>query len=118
MVDGCCRHRSCCGSVLELAFALRVGTGLGGACPVTSEERIDVTFHPKSFSCFSLLDAQICEFALAVAGGPAAGAAAPMAARQQIIAAWVKAKQLLQQPVSARPGTEQEVLSLRNPAER
>ncbi|XP_071668385.1 cilia- and flagella-associated protein 46 isoform X1 [Patagioenas fasciata] len=51
---------------------------------------------------------EVCEFALAVADGSAAGAAAPLAARQQLMAAWVKAKQLLQQQVGSSPGAEEE----------
>ncbi|XP_064922681.1 cilia- and flagella-associated protein 46 isoform X3 [Columba livia] len=51
---------------------------------------------------------EVCEFALAVADGTAAAGTAPLAARQQIVAAWVKAKQLLRQPVGARPGAQQQ----------
>ncbi|XP_054238278.1 cilia- and flagella-associated protein 46 [Indicator indicator] len=51
---------------------------------------------------------EICEFALSVADGAMPDEAVPVAAQQQIIATWVKAKQLNQQQIRYKLGTEEE----------
>lgn len=73
-------------------------------------------FHTKSFLHFSffffLLVVKICEFALNVITGTIPHEAVPIAVQQQIIATWVKAKQLNQQQIRHKLGTEEEVLFL------
>ncbi|XP_009464689.1 PREDICTED: tetratricopeptide repeat protein 40 [Nipponia nippon] len=51
---------------------------------------------------------EICEFALNVTTGTIPNEAVPLAAQQQIIATWVKAKQLNQQQIGHKLGTEEE----------
>uniref|UniRef100_A0A663E7F4 Cilia and flagella associated protein 46 n=1 Tax=Aquila chrysaetos chrysaetos TaxID=223781 RepID=A0A663E7F4_AQUCH len=51
---------------------------------------------------------EICEFALNVTTGTIPAETVPVAAQQQIIATWVKAKQLNQQQISCKLGTEEE----------
>ncbi|XP_010580307.1 PREDICTED: tetratricopeptide repeat protein 40 [Haliaeetus leucocephalus] len=51
---------------------------------------------------------EICEFALNVTTGTIPNETVPVAAQQQIIATWVKAKQLNQQQISCKLGTEEE----------
>ncbi|KAM6346812.1 cilia- and flagella-associated protein 46 [Alca torda] len=51
---------------------------------------------------------EICEFALNVAAGTVPSEAVPIAAQQQIIATWVKAKQLNHQQIVHKLGTEEE----------
>ncbi|NXP71840.1 CFA46 protein, partial [Ramphastos sulfuratus] len=51
---------------------------------------------------------EICEFALSVAAGATPNEAIPVAAQQQIIATWVKAKQLNQQQITHKLWTEEE----------
>lgn len=63
-------------------------------------------------SFFFLLRVQICEFALNVTSGTIPDEPVRIAAQQQIIATWVKAKQLNQQQIGHKLGTEEEVLSL------
>ncbi|XP_074731741.1 cilia- and flagella-associated protein 46 [Strix uralensis] len=50
---------------------------------------------------------QICEFALDVVTGTIPNETVPIAAQQQIIATWVKAKQLHQQQIEQKLGTEE-----------
>lgn len=52
---------------------------------------------------------QVCEFALNLTSGTQPDEAVPTEARQQLIATWVKAKQLLQQQIGPRPGTDEQV---------
>ncbi|KAM6306111.1 cilia- and flagella-associated protein 46 [Aegotheles albertisi] len=51
---------------------------------------------------------EICEFALNVTTGTIPDETVPVAAQQQIIATWVKAKQLNQQQIGHKLGTEEE----------
>ncbi|KAM6390504.1 cilia- and flagella-associated protein 46 [Pluvialis apricaria] len=51
---------------------------------------------------------EICEFALNVTTGTVSDEPVPIAAQQQIIATWVKAKQLNQQQIGHKLGTEEE----------
>ncbi|NXT51328.1 CFA46 protein, partial [Pluvianellus socialis] len=51
---------------------------------------------------------EICEFALNVITGTIPNETVPIAAQQQIIATWVKAKQLNQQQIGHKLGTEEE----------
>ncbi|XP_059677369.1 cilia- and flagella-associated protein 46 [Gavia stellata] len=51
---------------------------------------------------------EICEFALNVTTGTIPNETVPIAAQQQIIATWVKAKQLNQQQIGHKLGTEEE----------
>ncbi|NXX47739.1 CFA46 protein, partial [Tricholaema leucomelas] len=51
---------------------------------------------------------EICEFALSVAAGAMPNEAIPVATQQQIIATWVKAKQLNQQQIRHKLWTEEE----------
>ncbi|NXW11048.1 CFA46 protein, partial [Fregetta grallaria] len=51
---------------------------------------------------------EICEFALNVTTGTIPNEKVPIAAQQQIIATWVKAKQLNQQQIRLKLGTEEE----------
>ncbi|XP_030342205.1 cilia- and flagella-associated protein 46 isoform X3 [Strigops habroptila] len=51
---------------------------------------------------------EICEFALNAVTGIIANETVPIAAQQQIIATWVKAKQLNQQQIGRKFGTEEE----------
>ncbi|XP_063996010.1 cilia- and flagella-associated protein 46 [Pogoniulus pusillus] len=51
---------------------------------------------------------EICEFALSVAAGAMPSEAIPVATQQQIIATWVKAKQLNQQQIRHKLWTEEE----------
>ncbi|XP_009877634.1 PREDICTED: tetratricopeptide repeat protein 40, partial [Apaloderma vittatum] len=51
---------------------------------------------------------EICEFALNVTTGTIANETIPIAAQQQIIATWVKAKQLNRQQIECKLGTEEE----------
>ncbi|XP_075360374.1 cilia- and flagella-associated protein 46 isoform X11 [Mycteria americana] len=51
---------------------------------------------------------EICEFALNVTTGTISNETVPIATQQQIIATWVKAKQLNQQQIGHKLGTEEE----------
>ncbi|XP_009978798.1 PREDICTED: tetratricopeptide repeat protein 40-like, partial [Tauraco erythrolophus] len=51
---------------------------------------------------------EICEFALSVTTGTIPDETVPIAAQQQIIATWVKAKQLNQQQIEHQLGTEEQ----------
>ncbi|XP_066095942.1 cilia- and flagella-associated protein 46 isoform X1 [Saccopteryx bilineata] len=51
---------------------------------------------------------EVCEFALNLTNGALPEEAMPIAARQQLIATWVKAKQLLQQQIGPRLGPEEQ----------
>ncbi|KAJ7427187.1 cilia- and flagella-associated protein 46 isoform X8 [Willisornis vidua] len=51
---------------------------------------------------------EICEFALNVMTGTTPKEMVPVAAQQQVIATWVKAKQLNQQQIRNKPGTQDE----------
>ncbi|NXG94940.1 CFA46 protein, partial [Stercorarius parasiticus] len=51
---------------------------------------------------------EICEFALSVTAGTVPSEAVPVAAQQQIIATWVKAKQLNHQQIGHKLDTEEE----------
>ncbi|XP_016061813.1 PREDICTED: cilia- and flagella-associated protein 46 [Miniopterus natalensis] len=51
---------------------------------------------------------EVCEFALNLTNGTVPEEAVPTEARQQLIATWVKAKQLLQQQIGSRLGTEEQ----------
>uniref|UniRef100_A0A8D0Q223 Cilia and flagella associated protein 46 n=1 Tax=Sus scrofa TaxID=9823 RepID=A0A8D0Q223_PIG len=51
---------------------------------------------------------EVCEFALNLTNGTVPEDAVPVKARQQLIATWVKAKQLLQQQVGPRLGTDEQ----------
>nr|XP_058910979.1 cilia- and flagella-associated protein 46 [Kogia breviceps] len=51
---------------------------------------------------------EVCEFALNLTNGTAPEEAVPVSARQQLIATWVKAKQLLQQQIGPRLGTDEQ----------
>ncbi|XP_054441049.1 cilia- and flagella-associated protein 46 [Pteronotus mesoamericanus] len=51
---------------------------------------------------------EVCEFALSLTNGTAPEEAVPVEARQQLIATWVKAKQLLQQQIGPRLGPEEQ----------
>ncbi|XP_047615394.1 cilia- and flagella-associated protein 46 isoform X9 [Phacochoerus africanus] len=51
---------------------------------------------------------EVCEFALNLTNGTVPEDAVPIKARQQLIATWVKAKQLLQQQVGPRLGTDEQ----------
>lgn len=79
---------------------------------------IQKAFHiyPVFQSLFLILGVQICEFALNVITGIAPNETVPIAAQQQVIATWVKAKQLNQQQIGHKLGPEEEVLSLWSPA--
>lgn len=57
--------------------------------------------HPAPF--------QVCEFALNLTNGTVPEETVPTVARQQLIATWVKAKQLLQQQIGPRLGAEEQV---------
>lgn len=52
---------------------------------------------------------QVCEFALNLTNGTTPEETVPTVARQQLIATWVKAKQLLQQQIGPRLGAEEQV---------
>nr|XP_024202467.2 cilia- and flagella-associated protein 46 isoform X2 [Pan troglodytes] len=52
--------------------------------------------------------AEVCEFALNLTNGSAPEETVPTSTRQQLIATWVKAKQLLQQQIGPRLGTEEQ----------
>ncbi|XP_043331937.1 cilia- and flagella-associated protein 46 [Cervus canadensis] len=51
---------------------------------------------------------EICEFALNLTNGMEPEEVVPVSARQQLIATWVKGKQLLQQQIGPRLGTEEQ----------
>ncbi|XP_055280347.1 cilia- and flagella-associated protein 46 isoform X2 [Moschus berezovskii] len=51
---------------------------------------------------------EICEFALNLTNGMEPKEVVPVSARQQLIATWVKGKQLLQQQIGPRLGTEEQ----------
>ncbi|XP_075360371.1 cilia- and flagella-associated protein 46 isoform X8 [Mycteria americana] len=55
---------------------------------------------------------EICEFALNVTTGTISNETVPIATQQQIIATWVKAKQLNQQQIGHKLGTEEELVKL------
>ncbi|XP_054975087.1 cilia- and flagella-associated protein 46 [Sorex araneus] len=50
---------------------------------------------------------EVCELALSLSGGAVPGEDIPVQVRQQLIATWVKAKQLLQQQIGPRLGPEE-----------
>lgn len=50
---------------------------------------------------------QVCEFALNLTNGTVPEEVVPIEARQQLIATWVKAKQLLQQQIGTKLGPEE-----------
>lgn len=52
---------------------------------------------------------QVCEFALNLTNGTVPEEAVPVSTRQQLIATWVKAKQLLWQQIGPRLGTDEQV---------
>ncbi|KAJ8793985.1 hypothetical protein J1605_003395 [Eschrichtius robustus] len=52
---------------------------------------------------------EVCEFALSLTSGTVPEEAVPVSARQQLVATWVKAKQLLQQQIGPRLGTDEQV---------
>jgi hypothetical protein len=52
---------------------------------------------------------QVCEFVLNLTNGNVPEEVVPIKVRQQVIATWVKAKQLLQQQIGQRLGTEEQV---------
>ncbi|XP_049646414.1 cilia- and flagella-associated protein 46-like [Suncus etruscus] len=54
---------------------------------------------------------EICELALNLPGGAGPEEPVPMQVRQQLIATWVKAKQLLQQQIGPRLGPEEQAAS-------
>uniref|UniRef100_A0A8C6JG22 Uncharacterized protein n=1 Tax=Melopsittacus undulatus TaxID=13146 RepID=A0A8C6JG22_MELUD len=68
--------------------------------------RASVKKHEKSL--FFILGVQICEFALNVITGIAPNETVPIAAQQQVIATWVKAKQLNQEQIGHKLGPEEE----------
>lgn len=51
----------------------------------------------------------MCEFALSLTDGSVPAEVVPTSARQQLIATWVKGKQLLQQQVGPRLGVDEQV---------
>uniref|UniRef100_A0A9L0ID61 Cilia and flagella associated protein 46 n=1 Tax=Equus asinus TaxID=9793 RepID=A0A9L0ID61_EQUAS len=51
---------------------------------------------------------EVCEFALNLTNGSVPEEAVPVNARQQLIATWVKGKQLLQQQIGPRLGTDEQ----------
>ncbi|XP_012590268.1 PREDICTED: cilia- and flagella-associated protein 46 [Condylura cristata] len=51
---------------------------------------------------------EVCEFGLSLGSGPAPEETVPIQARQQLIATWVKTKQLLQQQIGPRLGAEEQ----------
>nr|KAF6303553.1 cilia and flagella associated protein 46 [Myotis myotis] len=51
---------------------------------------------------------EVCEFALTLTNGTVPEEVVPIEARQQLIATWVKAKQLLQQQIGTKLGTEEQ----------
>ncbi|XP_008581370.1 PREDICTED: tetratricopeptide repeat protein 40, partial [Galeopterus variegatus] len=51
---------------------------------------------------------EVCEFALSLTSGSVPEVAVPSSARQQLIATWVKGKQLLQQQIGPRLGTDEQ----------
>ncbi|XP_036685221.1 cilia- and flagella-associated protein 46 isoform X2 [Balaenoptera musculus] len=51
---------------------------------------------------------EVCEFALSLTSGTVPEEAVPVSARQQLVATWVKAKQLLQQQIGPRLGTDEQ----------
>ncbi|XP_034292423.1 cilia- and flagella-associated protein 46 isoform X1 [Pantherophis guttatus] len=51
---------------------------------------------------------EVCEFAMRLPNGSAPDEPVPIALRQQVIATWVKAKQLLQQQIGRLHGSEEE----------
>ncbi|XP_013916051.1 PREDICTED: cilia- and flagella-associated protein 46 [Thamnophis sirtalis] len=51
---------------------------------------------------------EVCEFAMRLPNGSAPDEPVPIALRQQVIATWVKAKQLLQQQIGKLHGSEEE----------
>ncbi|KAG6935922.1 cilia and flagella associated protein 46 [Chelydra serpentina] len=58
---------------------------------------------------------EVCEFALNLTNGNIPNELVPIAVRQQIIATWVKAKQLLQQQIGHKLGTDDENGEGQNP---
>uniref|UniRef100_A0A8C3XAK5 Cilia and flagella associated protein 46 n=1 Tax=Catagonus wagneri TaxID=51154 RepID=A0A8C3XAK5_9CETA len=54
---------------------------------------------------------EVCEFALNLTSGTVPEEAVPIRARQQLITTWVKAKQLLQQQIGPRLGTDEQSAS-------
>ncbi|KAM5241604.1 cilia- and flagella-associated protein 46 isoform 3-T3 [Hipposideros larvatus] len=54
---------------------------------------------------------EVCEFALSLTSGAVPEEAVPTEARHQLIATWVKAKQLLQQQIGPRLGTDEQSTS-------
>ncbi|XP_075613670.1 cilia- and flagella-associated protein 46 isoform X5 [Balearica regulorum gibbericeps] len=61
---------------------------------------------------------EICEFALNVTTGTMPNETVPIAAQQQVIATWVKAKQLIQQQIGHKLGTEENNDEAQNPMAR
>lgn len=53
---------------------------------------------------------QVCEYALNLTNGNVPEEMVPTSVRQQLIATWVKAKQLLQLQIGHRLGMEEQVL--------
>ncbi|XP_065377728.1 cilia- and flagella-associated protein 46 isoform X1 [Macaca fascicularis] len=84
--------------------------------PVQAAEKSRKFMRPNTFH--SPLDAgatseiktavEVCEFALNLTNGSAPEETVPTSTRQQLIATWVKAKQLLQQQIGPRLGTEEQ----------
>ncbi|XP_058291855.1 cilia- and flagella-associated protein 46 isoform X7 [Hylobates moloch] len=84
--------------------------------PVQAAEKSRKFMRPNAFH--SPLDAgaiskiktavEVCEFALNLTNGSAPEETVPTSTRQQLIATWVKAKQLLQQQIGPRLGTEEQ----------
>ncbi|XP_073541302.1 cilia- and flagella-associated protein 46 isoform X2 [Phyllobates terribilis] len=51
---------------------------------------------------------EVCDYALDVTNGSSQAEVVPIATRQQLLSTWVKAKQLLQQQIGAKLGTDDE----------
>uniref|UniRef100_A0A2I3S9N7 Cilia and flagella associated protein 46 n=1 Tax=Pan troglodytes TaxID=9598 RepID=A0A2I3S9N7_PANTR len=116
----------------EATVALSTARGRGSECPLHSGccagegsqkadkatcSRIVICWLPTTSSSKSSAGGSsvhgkqrqlVCEFALNLTNGSAPEETVPTSTRQQLIATWVKAKQLLQQQIGPRLGTEEQ----------
>ncbi|XP_036907145.1 cilia- and flagella-associated protein 46 [Sturnira hondurensis] len=87
--------------------------------PAQTPEKLRKPVRPSAFH--SPLDSEaasevrtaveVCEFALSLTNGTVPEDTVPTEARQQLIATWVKAKQLLQQQIGSRLGVDEQSTS-------
>ncbi|XP_073402610.1 cilia- and flagella-associated protein 46 [Dendrobates tinctorius] len=61
---------------------------------------------------------EVCDYALDLTNGSSLAEIVPIATRQQLLSTWVKAKQLLQQQIGAKLGTDDEENNGQNPMTR